>query len=121
MTRFHIKVNPFGGVALKDRWAPAFVRSYPTLDAACLAMDNIVRRDHAMPPRVPITRREIREAMATYARIDRERLDEEMRREPIPVSGSWEITDPPLIREAVTVLPGVSSQAGLASFRGGAL
>lgn len=120
MTRFHIKVNPLGGVALKDRWAPAFVRSYATLDAACLAMDNIVRRDHGMPERVAITRREIREAMATYASIDRERLDEEMRREPVVVSGSWEIPAPAThVRVNGEMIP-ISSQAGLASFRGGA-
>jgi hypothetical protein len=78
MSRFHIKVNPFGGVVLKDRHAPAFVRSYSSLDAACFAMDNRVRREMGLPDRPQITRREIRDAMAVYARVDRERLDREM-------------------------------------------
>lgn len=96
MTRFHIKVNPFGGVALKDRWTPAFVRSYATLDAACLAMDNIVRRNHGMPERVAITRREIREAMTVRVEA------------PLKTLTGVEVNR-------------ISSQAGLASFRGGAL
>ena len=108
MSRFHIKVNPFGGVAMKDRKSPAFVRNFPTIEAACLAMDNRVRRELGMPDRVQITRREIREAMATYARIDRERLDEEMSTH-VCVNG------------AMIAIPRISSQAGLASFRGGAL
>jgi len=81
MTRFAIKVARHWTttpIVLRDRWAPAFLRSFATLDEACLAMDNIVRKDHGLPPRTPITRREIREAMATYARIERERLDREM-------------------------------------------
>lgn len=72
MTRFAIKVARHWTttpIALKDRWQPAFVRSFATLDEACLAMDNIVRRDHNMPPRIAITRREIREAMALNARL----------------------------------------------------
>ena len=119
MSRFHIKVNPRGGVALKDRHSPAFVQTYASLEAACLAMDNRVRRELGYADRLPITRREVRdamrtssqaglarsrevrEAMATYARIDREKLDEEMRREPRAV------------RDAMRI----SSQAGLASIR----
>lgn len=63
--RFRIKVLPFGGVALKDTMAPAFVRSYSSLEAACFAMDNRVRREMGLPDRPQITRREIRDAMRT--------------------------------------------------------
>lgn len=118
MTRFAIKVARHWTttpIILKDRWQPAFLRSFATLDEACLAMDNIIRRDHAMPPRVPITRREIRRAMATYARIDRERLDEEMTAPRI-----WDETK--AVDDLTQGRPArISSQAGLASFRGGAL
>lgn len=60
--RFQIKVRP-GIVALRDRTHPAFMRAFDSLDQACQAMDNIVRRERGMPDRLPITRREIREAM----------------------------------------------------------
>lgn len=61
--RFHIKVNPFGGFALRDRWSPAFVRSYPTIGEAATAMDNRVRVEAGMPPRPHVTRDEIAAAM----------------------------------------------------------
>lgn len=65
--RFHIKVNPHGGIALRDRHAPAFVRNFPDLAAAVLAMDNRVRAEWGMRPRVALTRQEIREAMNARA------------------------------------------------------
>lgn len=61
--RFRIKVarhrpsvNP---IKLADRQRPAFVGQYPTLEAACRAMDNIVRRERHMPERIGITPSEV--------------------------------------------------------------
>lgn len=108
MTRFAIKIARHWTttpIILKDRWQPAFLRSFATLDEACLAMDNIVRRDHAMPPRVPITRREIREAMERRTRI----------------TGLMPEYSTDFSVETMSHPARISSQAGLASFRGGAL
>lgn len=53
--RFKIKVatwptaNP---IVLVDAARPAYRGAYPTLARACLAMDNIVRRERHMPARI---------------------------------------------------------------------
>jgi hypothetical protein len=66
--RFRIKVakhrpsvNP---VKLADRNRPAFVGQYRTIEAACRAMDNIIRRERGMPERIGITPADVRERMS---------------------------------------------------------
>jgi hypothetical protein len=64
--RFRIKIakhptlTPF---KLNDRTQPAFVRGYATLDAATRAMDNIVRRERGLAPRIEWPNNDAREAM----------------------------------------------------------
>ncbi len=65
MARFRIKIdrgrrNP---VVLKDYSAPAYLRTFRTLRAAMLHVDNRVRAERGMPPRLDLTRDEIRAAM----------------------------------------------------------
>jgi hypothetical protein len=63
--RFRIKIDvgrrtPF---VLKDRQAPAYLRSFRTLRAAMLHIDNRVRGERGMPPRPDIERADVVEAM----------------------------------------------------------
>lgn len=66
--RFRIKVakhrpsvNP---IKLADRERPAFLGQYRTIEAACRAMDNTVRRERNMPERIAITPADVVERMS---------------------------------------------------------
>lgn len=65
--RFRIKIDlaaePGRRFVLKDYRRPAFYGRHESVEAAAIAADNIVRAEHGMPKRVPLTRREIRDAM----------------------------------------------------------
>lgn len=50
--------------ALRDRTRPAFRGAYRTHELAVFAIDDVVRRERGAPPRIRITRAEIREAMS---------------------------------------------------------
>lgn len=71
--RFKIKVARWETkrpIVLFDADRPAFRGQYPTLRAACLAMDNRVRIERGMPERADITRADVVEAMnARRARV----------------------------------------------------
>lgn len=61
MARFRIKIDhgrrrPF---VLKDYAAPAYLRSFRTLRAAMLHVDNRVRSERGMPPRPDVERADI--------------------------------------------------------------
>lgn len=64
--RFRIKLakwptaNPY---VLADASRPAFRGQYPSLAAACRAMDNTVRRERDMPARIDLPILEVRAAM----------------------------------------------------------
>lgn len=64
--RFRIKIADWvtaAPVVLADRTRPAYRQQFATMRAACLAMDNTVRRELGMPERFDITAAEIRDAM----------------------------------------------------------
>lgn len=64
--RFSIKLAKWrttSPIVLADRSRPAFLGQYPTIEHACRAMDNIVRRERGMPERITITTAEILERM----------------------------------------------------------
>ena len=66
--RFRIKIASWpttSPIVLADRKRPAFRGQYRTIEAAMRAADNIVRREHGMPERLPITLAEVRERMAS--------------------------------------------------------
>lgn len=67
--RFRVKRHPVGVVAdrpwiVKDAARPAFLGHYATHSRALMAIDNIVRADRGMPPRLDVNVDEIREAMS---------------------------------------------------------
>lgn len=51
--------------AVKDAARPAFIGSYATHELAMRAIDNVVRGEREMPPRLDVTVDEIREAMSS--------------------------------------------------------
>lgn len=66
--RFRIKRHPIDEPkrspwVLKDRRRPSWLGQYAKHEDALAAMDNVARADLGMPPRLSITRREIRDAM----------------------------------------------------------
>lgn len=64
--RFRIKMAKWPTdrpVYLADRNRPAFRGAYRTVEDACRAMDNIIRRERNMPERINLPLAEIRAAM----------------------------------------------------------
>lgn len=64
--RFRLKLAKHATTSrfvLSDRVRPAYLGRFRTLDAACMAMDNAVRRELGMPERFDISIAEIRDAM----------------------------------------------------------
>lgn len=71
--RFRVKrldgtIHPW---AIRDRTAPHWLGHAATFEAAMRKIDDRVRLEHGMPPRLPITRTEVRERMAEHDGRDR--------------------------------------------------
>lgn len=65
--RFRIKIAQWptrSPIILADTLRPAFRGHYRTIEAACRAMDNIIRRERGMPERIGFTPAEVQAEMS---------------------------------------------------------
>lgn len=67
--RFRLKYSPGARQPwkLRDAARPAFLGQYSTLDVACRAMDNTIRREAGMPERIAVSAAEVQAAMRQRA------------------------------------------------------
>lgn len=70
--RFRLKYSPGARQPwkLRDAARPAFLGQYSTLDVACRAMDNTIRREAGMPERIAVSAAEVQAAMRQRASVD---------------------------------------------------